>query len=174
MALYAALRGGKSVLYVVNVREGTLEELASPYAAISSVQRVTRDAVVFRGVRDDEGARAVLCSLKDAATPTFTLLGAGAGDEFAALKPYVAMPQPMTLAVPGTGEPVHVLFYPPTNPDYIAPDGEKPPAVFYAHGGPTSIVQQGLSWQRTFYTSRGFAWVGVNYGGSSGYGRKYM
>ena len=159
-ALYAALRGGRSVLYAVSIPGGTLAELACPFAAVSLVRRVTRDAVVLRAVPDDERARIVLCSIADYARPTYTPLGAGEGadDEFAKLKPYVSLPRAMALTAPGSDEPVHVLYYPPTNPDCVAPLGERPPAVFYSHGGPTSAVLQGLSWQRTYYTSRGYAW----------------
>ena len=195
-ALYSALRGGRSVLYIVSTASGALEELACPYVALSSVQRVTHDTVVFRGARNEAGPQTAICNIEDYALPQFTVIGPQKDeDEYEDLQPYVAMPQPMTLTAQETGEPVHVLYYPPTNPNYTAPEGEKPPAVFYAHGGPTSVVLQGLSWSRTWYTSRGYAWcvtpvpidtslsgaypfhidrIAVNYGGSSGYGRKYM
>ena len=32
----------------------------------------------------------------------------------------------------------HALYYPPTNPDFRGPDGEKPPLIVLSHGGPTS------------------------------------
>jgi len=53
-------------------------------------------------------------------------------------------------------------------------DGEKPPCVFGVHGGPTGMSNQVLSWSKQYYTSRGWAWADVNYGGSYGYGRKYI
>jgi dipeptidyl aminopeptidase/acylaminoacyl peptidase len=42
-----------------------------------------------------------------------------------------------------------------------------------SHGGPTSASDAGFKWSHQYWTSRGFAIVDVNYGGSSGYGRAY-
>jgi dipeptidyl aminopeptidase/acylaminoacyl peptidase len=65
------------------------------------------------------------------------------------------------------------LFYPPTNPDFAAPDGEKPPLVVLTHGGPTSNALTSLDLAKQLQTSRGIAIVDVDYGGSTGYGRDY-
>jgi dipeptidyl aminopeptidase/acylaminoacyl peptidase len=67
----------------------------------------------------------------------------------------------------------HALFYPPANPDYQAPEGERPPLVVETHGGPTDNANALFSLGVQFWTSRGFAYVDVNYGGSTGYGREY-
>jgi dipeptidyl aminopeptidase/acylaminoacyl peptidase len=67
----------------------------------------------------------------------------------------------------------HALFYPPANPDYQAPEGERPPLVVETHGGPTDNANALFSLGIQFWTSRGFAYVDVNYGGSTGYGREY-
>lgn len=67
----------------------------------------------------------------------------------------------------------HALFYPPRNRDYAGLDGEKPPLIVMSHGGPTSATGAGFNLSIQYWTSRGFAVVDVNYGGSTGYGRPY-
>jgi dipeptidyl aminopeptidase/acylaminoacyl peptidase len=53
------------------------------------------------------------------------------------------------------------------------PTDERPPLVVMSHGGPTDGASTSLSLTRQAFTSRGFAVVDVDYGGSSGYGRAY-
>ncbi|KAJ5836543.1 hypothetical protein N7447_002569 [Penicillium robsamsonii] len=67
----------------------------------------------------------------------------------------------------------HAIFYPPQNPDYQPPSGSLPPLIVCVHGGPTSQTGTGLNTTDQYWTSRGYAVVWVNYGGSSGYGRAY-
>lgn len=67
----------------------------------------------------------------------------------------------------------HALYYAPHNPDVDPPEDERPPLLVISHGGPTSAAESTLSLSIQFWTSRGFAVVDVNYGGSSGYGRAY-
>jgi dipeptidyl aminopeptidase/acylaminoacyl peptidase len=51
--------------------------------------------------------------------------------------------------------------------------GEKPPLIVKVHGGPTSHSKAELSLGIQYWTSRGFALLDVNHGGSSGFGREY-
>lgn len=70
------------------------------------------------------------------------------------------------------GSPVYGTYYPPTNPHFES-DG-LPPAIVYIHGGPTSEQPISFSAERLFFTSRGYAWLDVNYRGSSGFGHTYL
>jgi len=71
------------------------------------------------------------------------------------------------------GRKAHGLFYPPTNPEVEPIDQHLPPLVVMIHGGPTSAARNRLELSKQFWTSRGFAVVDVNYGGSTGYGRPF-
>jgi dipeptidyl aminopeptidase/acylaminoacyl peptidase len=65
------------------------------------------------------------------------------------------------------------FFYPPKNPEYEAPEDERPPLLVVSHGGPTSASPSILRYEIQYWTSRGIGVVDVNYGGSTGYGRDY-
>jgi dipeptidyl aminopeptidase/acylaminoacyl peptidase len=71
------------------------------------------------------------------------------------------------------GRTAHAFFYPPRNGAWTGPAGERPPLLVVSHGGPTGATSAAFALGRQFWTTRGFAVVDVNYGGSSGYGRAY-
>ncbi len=68
---------------------------------------------------------------------------------------------------------VHGWLYPPRNAGFTGPDGTLPPLVTLSHGGPTSFSPAGFRLAYQFWTTRGYAILDVNYGGSTGYGRAY-
>ncbi|MFM8943839.1 MAG: prolyl oligopeptidase family serine peptidase [Actinomycetota bacterium] len=85
---------------------------------------------------------------------------------------YLSTPRPIAFPTEG-GATAYAYFYPPTNPDFTAPAGELPPLLVLSHGGPTAATDVEFDLDKQFFTSRGFAVVDVNYGGSTGYGRDY-
>ncbi|MER6308969.1 prolyl oligopeptidase family serine peptidase [Streptomyces sp. NPDC001657] len=85
---------------------------------------------------------------------------------------YYSRPRHRTFTGPG-GRDVHAHIHPPHNPEHTAPDGELPPYVIWAHGGPTSRAPLVLDLEIAYFTSRGIGVAQVNYGGSTGYGRAY-
>ena len=84
----------------------------------------------------------------------------------------ISLPESIDFPSAG-GRTAHALYYPPTNPDHAAPDREKPPLLVDIHGGPTAAARSQFQLGIQFWTSRGFAVVDVNYGGSTGYGRPF-
>ncbi len=84
----------------------------------------------------------------------------------------ISVARPLTFPTTG-GRTAHAFFYLPRLDGYDGPPGEKPPLLLRSHGGPTSAASPALNLTIQFWTSRGFAVVDVNYGGSTGYGREY-
>jgi len=85
---------------------------------------------------------------------------------------YISVPQPIHFPTTG-GKEAHANYYPPRNIDFSAPEGELPPLIVISHGGPTAASGTLLRYNIQYWTSRGFALLDVNYGGSTGYGREY-
>jgi len=85
---------------------------------------------------------------------------------------YLPVPRAARLTGP-SGSVVHAIVYPPANPAFRGPEGERPPYIVWVHGGPTSQVVPRLDLEKAYFTSRGIGIIDVNYGGSSGYGRAY-
>ena len=83
----------------------------------------------------------------------------------------VSVPEAITFD--SAGLPVHAFYYPPTNSGFRAPAGTVPPLLVLSHGGPTGATDPVFDPEVQFWTTRGFAVVDVNYGGSTGYGRAY-
>ena len=85
---------------------------------------------------------------------------------------YLSLPE--TIEFPTeNNQTAYAHYFGPSNKDYQPLVGERPILIVKIHGGPTSFSPSSLDWKSQFWTSRGFAFVDVNYGGSTGYGREY-
>jgi dipeptidyl aminopeptidase/acylaminoacyl peptidase len=85
---------------------------------------------------------------------------------------HLSSPEPIEFPTEN-GKTAYGLYYAPRNKDYAPPAGDLPPLIVSVHGGPTDQTTSSFNLGTQFWTSRGFAVVDVNYGGSSGYGREF-
>jgi dipeptidyl aminopeptidase/acylaminoacyl peptidase len=86
--------------------------------------------------------------------------------------PYVSTPQHWTWRN-SEGDEAHGNLYEPLHAEVTGPEGEAPPLVVLAHGGPTARSEAVYTAGTQFWTTRGFAVLQVNYSGSTGFGRAY-
>lgn len=159
-------QGGQAHLVVIDVATKQTKEVATSYSSIASVQAASGSAVTVAGSPTE--AWAVV--RWQAASGEFEILRQTM--ELAVDPAYLSVPEPIEFSTTG-GARAHAFFYPPKNPRFQAPAEEKPPLLTFTHGGPTGASPAVLSLAIQFWTSRGFAVVDVNYGGSVGYGRAY-
>jgi dipeptidyl aminopeptidase/acylaminoacyl peptidase len=158
---------GGDRLVVIEPVSGAAREIATPFTAIGAVQRLdVRTVAILAGSSVDTAAVVTV----DIETGEITIVRRPSP---AAIAPrYISVAK--AISFPGAGgAPTHALYYPPVNGDFTAPAGERPPLIVQAHGGPTGKASASFSLANQFWTSRGFALVDVDYGGSSGYGRDY-
>jgi dipeptidyl aminopeptidase/acylaminoacyl peptidase len=71
------------------------------------------------------------------------------------------------------GQSAHAFYYPPRGVSDQAPAADRPPLIVIGHGGPIAAADPTFDLKIQFWTTRGFAVVDVNYGGSTGFGRDY-
>ena len=154
--------------HLFHVRPGDfVGEVASPYTEFEGLRAAGGTVVAVVGSPSEP---TVLARFDPATLAVAGVLRRTSG---VALDPaIVSLPEPIQFPMPN-GRVAHALFYPPRNPGYVAPDGERPPLVVVSHGGPTSNATTALDLAKQLLTSRGIAVVDVDYGGSSGYGRAY-
>ncbi|KAG1748168.1 Alpha/Beta hydrolase protein [Suillus lakei] len=179
-AICVAWRGGRSVLYVVDITTGSYKEIKDElfdFVVVEHVRRLSDYSFVFTGLRSNAPGAAMLCTLTGSSfVPTFQVLKPPASTSAAPFpEGIISLPTPLELKLAG-GKIVYAVYYAPNNPAYAGssiPD-EKPPCVLGLHGGPTGLETQNLNWLKQYFTSRGYAWLDVNYSGSSCYGRAYV
>ena len=85
---------------------------------------------------------------------------------------YISVPEAISFPT-SDGLTAYGWYYPPQNPDYQPLAHSLPPLIVKSHGGPTAPAAASLSLKFQYWTSRGFAILDVNYGGSTGFGRDY-
>lgn len=157
---------GQGRLAGIDTATGKLSTFDVPYTDIAYVRSV-HGRVLFRGGSPESFAAIVQLDL--------TAHRADVLRRASDLKidpGYLSIPQAIEFSTEGDVT-AHGFYYAPKNLDYHAPQNEKPPLLVRSHGGPTGATVTTLNLGTQYWTSRGFAVLDVNYGGSSNYGRAY-
>ena len=159
-------RAGRWHLATLDTRSGRVSQLAEGFeprewlaANETHVVLVAGSSTTLDAVVRVDVATGVVETLKSSSAVSF---------------PAALLSVPESVGFPSSdGHDTHAFYYPPRNADYTGLDGERPPLILIGHGGPTTATSATLDLKVQFWTSRGFAVADVNYGGSSGFGRRY-
>jgi len=157
---------GTARLAVLDGGTGRMEILPLPFTDLSQITPGA-DGVYFLGASPTQPPSLVRLDLKTRRTEVIR-----ASRPMTVDAGYLSVPEAIEFPTEG-GLTAHAWFYPPANRDFTGAPQERPPLLVISHGGPTSFSPGVLRFEIQFWTSRGFAVVDVNYGGSTGYGRAY-
>ena len=155
-----------SRLLRLDLRSGVATPVATPFEDIAELRVGPGFAVVEAG----SPTQTTCIARIDLADGRVTVLARSADD----LPDASLLSVPRAISYPSAnGRTAHAFHYPPRNAGVAGPAGERPPLIVIIHGGPTSMTTNTLRLSTQFWTSRGFAVLDVNYGGSTGFGRAY-
>jgi dipeptidyl aminopeptidase/acylaminoacyl peptidase len=160
--------GGRTHFGILDPERGDLTPLDLPYDAWRSPYVVAEDTTVVLLA----GSATIPAEVARIDVATGEREVVRPGETVPVPTEYFSIPRAIEFPTEG-GVTAHGLHYRPTNPEVVPPEGERPPLIVMCHGGPTGNATPLFSLEKQFWTSRGFAIVDVNYGGSTGYGRAY-
>ncbi|HET6603810.1 MAG TPA: prolyl oligopeptidase family serine peptidase [Xanthomonadaceae bacterium] len=171
-AIVRSSLAGVDTLGLLDLRSGALRQLELPFVAFGEVRRLDERHVVAIAYPDTETPALIAVDI-DSGKHRIVHRPAPTGLPLEWISRAQAIEFPTRPGPDGQSRSAHAFYYPPTNPHYSAPDDERPPLIVTVHGGPTSATKPVFSLARQYWTSRGFALVDVNYGGSTTFGREY-
>lgn len=156
-------------LAVVTMDDGQLFEIPTIYTVIRTLDVQKGAKACFIGGSHNRPLSIVELDLEDFScepiSQSFTI------DEY--LEPFISIPEEVSALSSLDQKQVFGFYYFPKNPSVILEESKRPPLIIRCHGGPTAHVSPLLSLEVQFWTSRGFAFLDVNYRGSSGFGKEY-
>jgi dipeptidyl aminopeptidase/acylaminoacyl peptidase len=160
------LQQGFAKLALLDIVTNELTPIETPYSRIDGL-RAAHGAAYFLAGSPTSATRIVRF---DVSARKFETLRSA--NQLQLDEGYIAAPQPIEFPT-SNNLTAHAFYYAPRNKDFAAPTDEKPPLLVMSHGGPTAMTTPTLDLEIQYWTSRGFAVLDVNYGGSTGFGRAY-
>ena len=144
---------------------GDLTPIDLPYTEMNGIC-VDGDTVILRGSGPLNPASVFELDVSG----TLTVLRSASPNQ--PVREDVSLPQHVEFPTTG-GRVAYGNYFPPTNKSFVGPAGELPPLIVTSHGGPTAQAFSGIATGLQLFTSRGYAVLDVDYGGSTGYGKAY-
>ncbi|KAF7369337.1 Alpha/beta-hydrolase [Mycena venus] len=171
---FVSFSDGRSVLYICDLTLGDIRKVTNSFAHIQFLRGNARGKVIMLAQPADAGEVLIELTLDSEGEPQIRSLSPLAVENPNLPSSFISSSKYMALILPPDNRICHINYYPPKNPNYDGglPD-EKPPVIVQIHGGPWYMETANLDWTKQFYTSRGWAHVDVNYGGSTRFGRKF-
>ena len=157
---------GKTRLARLDTMARAMDEISIPYCGIGSLQ-IGKGFATFLAASTTAPSAVVRLNLSTLQTTTLRSSSTMTIDPG-----YISEPEVISFPTTG-GFNAYGIYYRPKNKDYEVQVTERPPLLVKTHGGPTASASSALSPSIQYWTSRGFAVLDVNYGGSTGYGRAY-
>ncbi|MBF0288439.1 MAG: S9 family peptidase [SAR324 cluster bacterium] len=161
---------GFSSLETIDATTGkvsTLSLIEERYAYFESINVSSQGRIVLLASRYDMPMQLVIMS-QDRGKSNLQVLQRSANEQIPSI--YYAKPESLH-PKNEQGQVIYGLLYSPQSPDFQSKG--KPPLIVQVHGGPTSQALPVWKGDVQFFTSRGYAYLDLNYRGSSGYGRRY-
>ena len=165
-AIFASYVQNGSNFFAKLGKNGSLKSIELPYTCLSSLS-VENDKVALIVTSPQKPLSIVVYDVNSKESKIIkSSSNISLDDEF--------ISQPTSIEFSSTGgRKSYGFYYPPKNPNFSPLKDEKPPLLVLSHGGPTANDSPKFSLKTLYWTSRGFGVVSVNYGGSTGYGKKY-
>ncbi len=160
-------QNGSWYLGTIDTRTKEFAKIETSYTNISSVQATNNGQALFIAGSPTEPTAVIKLDLVTKEKEILKESGKLNLDSS-----YLSVPEAISFTTEN-GLTAYAWYYPPQNKDFSAPEGELPPLLVKSHGGPTAAASVSLSLRIQYWTSRGFGYLDVNYGGSIGYGRQY-
>jgi dipeptidyl aminopeptidase/acylaminoacyl peptidase len=165
---------GFSRLWVYGIKTGQARATSSPLNAYTNLLQIaispTDGTLAFIASSSTTGGRVISYA---PGSDTVQIHKRATGENIPAED--LSTPQPVQWTAEndqGTPVTVHGLYYPPASSTFTGTG--LPPAIVNIHGGPTGQSSAAYNPRAQFFATRGYAYLEVNYRGSTGYGKEYM
>jgi len=163
---------GFTHLWVYGVATGQARKVSSPLDAYTSLLQIAispaQGTLAFIASSSTTGERVISYT---PGSDTVHIYRRATGENIPPEE--LSKPQPVQwTAGDAKNTTVYGLYYPPASSAFASTG--LPPAIIAIHGGPTGQSSASYNARAQFFATRGFAYLEVNYRGSTGYGKNYM